>query len=61
MKLTNKYDSEIKIIVNSKKNEIILKKGFVVITSGSHYGAVTLRPDILVDNYDIPKHVTIKD
>jgi hypothetical protein len=58
MELTNK-DKSYKIKVNSKKNKIIVSKGFVIITSGTHYSANKVRADIIEKDYIIPDNVTI--
>ena len=59
MKLKNKENEKIEIIVNSKKNKILLTKGFVIITSGAHYGSDRINPSVLEDNYIIPKDISI--
>lgn len=59
MRLKNKENENFEITVNSKKNKIILTKGFVIITSGTHHGSDKINPDILKDNYIIPENVSI--
>ena len=59
MELRSREKPDIKIQVNSKKNKILLTKGFIVITKGSHYGSDRLSQDILEYNYIIPKNVII--
>ena len=46
MKLKNKEKEKDEIIVNSKKNKIILTKGFVILTHGSFHGANIIHPEI---------------
>lgn len=59
MELRNKEKSDYIIKVNSKGNKIIVSKGFVILTSGSHYGSQKVRADIIENDYVIPKNVTI--
>jgi hypothetical protein len=55
MELVNK-ETNYKIKVNSRKNRIIVTKGFVTITSGSHYAADKVRSDIIEKDYHVPKN-----
>ena len=61
MTLYNKKHPERYIKVESKKNKIHVKRGFVVIAATSEYVDQTIRPDILRDNYIIPEDVEIMD
>ena len=57
MKLKHKTENK-EITVNSKKNKIIITKGFITITS-NNYHTSTVRPDIIENEFKIPKHVSI--
>ncbi len=47
------------IKVNTKGNRILVTKGFVIITSGSHYGHDRVRPDVIENDFIIPENIQI--
>ena len=59
MELRSKENKSFVITVNSKRNKILLTKGFVTIIKGAHYGANTDHPDILEEKYALPKDTII--
>ena len=59
MVLRSKENNSFKITVNSKRNVILLTRGFVTIIKGAHYGANTLHPDVLEEKYNLPADTKI--
>jgi len=61
MKLYSKKHPERWIKVLSKRNRIQTTRGFAVITATSEYVDQTIRPDLLEQNYTLPKGTIIED
>jgi hypothetical protein len=59
MKFYNKRSPKKWIKVVVKKNKIVVKNGFVVIASGTDFVNESIRPDLLTENYDMPKNIKI--
>jgi len=61
VKLQSKKNKSDHITVNAKKNKILVNKGFVRITKGTHYGHETIRPDLLEEYYQLPQNAKFSD
>jgi len=61
MKLKNKRrdKSSIKVLSKGKKN-ILVKKGFVIIVSGSHDGFHKVSKSVIKTYYEVPEDVSFR-
>ena len=60
LKLINRKRPENFIKVEVRDNKIFTKNGFITIITGTDYVEDCIRPDIVLNNYIVPKDVTIE-